>query len=48
MLFVRYKYVVILDIDEMIVPVSTDNWHDMMAKVRSLKSGKDTGPPIHF
>ena len=31
---------VILDIDEMIVPVSTDNWHDMMTKVRSLKSGK--------
>ena len=36
----RFKYVVIFDIDEIIVPMKADNWADMMMEISNLKSGR--------
>ena len=32
----RYKYIALLDIDEVILPIEEDNWSDLMKKVKEL------------
>ena len=32
----RYKYIALLDIDEVILPIEEKNWSDLMKKVKEL------------